>query len=360
VSIDAASVHAIREEWLAAGTDTGPADRERAECAITGLYAAIGQAPPAFAWVASPRHGYAPPHSLSASLRERVKASMRANPQPSWADLADLSPAQAGRLRRRGEPKLWALTRESLGYTLEKSIGTVISQAASLDDAVLADALWGQQDAAWIAYQDARPRLGLATFVPDAAEQLRLWSEVARSCGWWWPGREVCVVSERPELVATQPWPGHDAHRLHHDTGPALRFRDGWEVFAWRGVRVPGDFIQTRWSAGDIVAEPRFAVRQAAIDRMGWDRFLAEAGFAQVARTAAEPEGNGTVSLYDVPDGLFGMPARMMVWVPARGRTVFAAGVPRDLTDPVGAYEWSFEHEDELRMFECRSCVDEK
>ena len=50
---------------------------------------------------------------------------------------------------------------------------------------------------------------------------------LARSCGWWWPGEDVCVVVDRPELVRTEPVPGtwHEEIRLKRD---GVRYRDGW------------------------------------------------------------------------------------------------------------------------------------
>ena len=40
-------------------------------------------------------------------------------------------------------------------------------------------------------------------------------AELARSCGWWWPGEDVCVVVERPASV---------------HTGRSITYRDGWRV----------------------------------------------------------------------------------------------------------------------------------
>jgi hypothetical protein len=44
----------LRNEWLAVGLSTEPADRPAAEAAVVRLYDIVGAAPPAFEWVASP------------------------------------------------------------------------------------------------------------------------------------------------------------------------------------------------------------------------------------------------------------------------------------------------------------------
>lgn len=86
---------------------------------------------------------------------------------------------------------------------------------------------YGQQDAAWIAYYDALHRLGVVRCGPDELDHLGHWATLARSCGWWWPGEDLCVVVERPEKVRVEPVPGakHDEVRLR---GDGVGYRDGW------------------------------------------------------------------------------------------------------------------------------------
>jgi len=86
---------------------------------------------------------------------------------------------------------------------------------------------YGQQEASWIAYYDALHRLGLADYQPDDLDHLGYWAALARSCGWWWPGEDVCIIVDRPEVARTEPLLGtwHDEVRLQR-TG--LRYRDGW------------------------------------------------------------------------------------------------------------------------------------
>jgi hypothetical protein len=86
---------------------------------------------------------------------------------------------------------------------------------------------YGQQDAAWVGYYAALQRLGLARYERDESEHLGEWAALVRSCGWWWPGEQVCVVVERPATVHTEPVPGgwHDEVRLRPR---GVRYRDGW------------------------------------------------------------------------------------------------------------------------------------
>jgi hypothetical protein len=67
---------------------------------------------------------------------------------------------------------------------------------------------------------------------------LRAAWDVARSSGLWWPFEHVAVMSDRPAEVHV-----NERYLLHRDDGPAVVFRDGWNVFAWNGKAVPEKWI---------------------------------------------------------------------------------------------------------------------
>jgi hypothetical protein len=65
-----------------------------------------------------------------------------------------------------------------------------------------------------------------------------LWA-IAKNAGSIVPYERVCWISERPSILRT------DARvRLHCPDGPALRYPDGWSVYAWKGVPVPAWMIE--------------------------------------------------------------------------------------------------------------------
>lgn len=55
-----------------------------------------------------------------------------------------------------------------------------------------------------------------------------------------WPLEEHCVISDRPEAIHMKDG------RLHCETGPAVRYRDDFSVWALNGVRVPPAVVMTR------------------------------------------------------------------------------------------------------------------
>ena len=93
--------------------------------------------------------------------------------------------------------------------------------------------VWGQHDAGFLGWCDALRRIGVTVDVDGL-------SLVARNAGWWWPMRDAVVLTDRPETLHRDP-----QGRLHCTTGPALRYRDGWSIYAIHGERVPADLIET-------------------------------------------------------------------------------------------------------------------
>jgi hypothetical protein len=106
-----------------------------------------------------------------------------------------------------------------------------------------------------------------------------LW-QLARHAAWILPHQNICWLAQRPEVVR------HDANgRLHAGDGPAVRYHDGWEAFAWKGVLVPEwiierpELISVRAIAG--ATDPQ--IRRCMIDVFTPKRFIAEGGAYRVA-----------------------------------------------------------------------------
>jgi len=249
----------IRQEWLDHGLSTQPADRQTAEHSLTMIYARISRPRPRFEWVCSPQQAL--PFTAGWPTLDTLYALIR-DPRPQGkpplaSDLAmslsqlrgalsagvahpdpELSPARKGKHQEPWPelPPLKALdVGVPLGVVLHQGVRTALHRSLAqgfraLVRSALADlpvCWYGQQEASWIAYYDVLHRLGLARYQPDDLDRLGHWAALARSCGWWWPGEDVCVVVDRPELARTEPVPGtwHGELRLRPD---GLRYRDGW------------------------------------------------------------------------------------------------------------------------------------
>lgn len=255
----------IRQEWLDHGLSTQPADRQLAERSLTLIYARVSRPRPRFEWVSSPaqalpliagwptlgelyewirdprKRGKPPLASDLAAVLSRLRGGLSAglvHPDP------ELSPARQKGKKADPWPELPPARALDagvpLGVLLHQGVRTALHRSlahgfrapvrsALAGDPSLVPASWyGQQEASWIAYYDVLHRLGLARYGPDDLDHLGHWADLARSCGWWWAGEDVCVVADRPEAARTEPVPGswHGEVRLRPG---GVRYRDGWQ-----------------------------------------------------------------------------------------------------------------------------------
>ncbi len=277
-----AEVHRLRGEWLAAGTCCEPADRAASEAAITEMYRLTGRPAPQFVWVDS----------------------------PATASLA-----------------IWLLSGKA-GDSLYQRF-------------------WGQHEAHWIAFYDVPRHLGLVTYSDEVSARLDLWTALARSCGWWWPYGNVCVISERPALVKTETWDAaRGTVRLHSASGPAMRFRDGWPVYAWRGRQVPAWVVEEP-TVERIAGEGNVEVRRCAIESLGWEKFTGQLLAEQRPAVAPDPGNPGQdLFLYEVPERLWGTRVKLLLCTNGSAerdgaRRRYGLTVPVHIKDPVEAAAWT-------------------
>jgi hypothetical protein len=348
----------IRREWLGHALSTEPADRPATEQAITTLYSLVHRPPPEFVWADSPAAAL-PLVEASPSMRLDSPLSMEAELANQWSDLRS-------RLRRRAHVPQWSLmldalallrrggpirdvltagVRDVLNRTVRESIAGPVMAAMGERRALL---WFGQHDVDWLANCDVLQRVDGVLWSAEDAEQLALWSTLARSCGWWWPREGRCVIAERPLAIRTEPVPGsqHDELRLHSDDSPAVVYADGWAVHMVHGFRVPAWVIEEP-TAERIAAERNIEVRRCAIERLGWPAFIEQARLTLVSQADDPGNPEAVLQLYDLPYDTWGAPTRLLVAtngsVERDGtRRQYGLRVPPWFTDPVDAAAWTY------------------
>ena len=201
-----------REEWLRAGMDTRPADRETTEAAIRKMCARVGVECPPIVWCNGPLtmaltywllKKLANSDSLGASLRDSLRDSLGASLDASLrASLRDSLGASLGAsldaslgdsLRDSLGASLGASLRASLGGSLRDSLGDSLRDSldASLDASLrasLRDSLGASLGASLDASLDASLGDSLRDSLRDSlGDSLRDsdW-EIFREIVWWW------------------------------------------------------------------------------------------------------------------------------------------------------------------------------
>ena len=142
----------------------------------------------------------------------------------------------------------------------------------------------GNMWASWQAYIGAfRDVLGLR--LPEHAAYAS-WEQAAIHGGFRVMHDEFSMVCDFPEVLK------QDAeHRPHCENGPSHRWRDGWALYHWHGVRVPDEWITDRASltAKTALTWPNIEQRRAACEIVGWANILRELN-AKVIDRDADPE----------------------------------------------------------------------
>lgn len=320
-----------REAWLEHGLDCRRADRTTAEAAISELYRITKHPPPQFIWMASPHAAVrciqtekfdtttAPgrddaPNRIAAMLarsRDAVEKRLdrlspvfpnrRVTPGRAQAGRTQtLSPAEALEGGAEVPDVVRAAIRDSLRTSLFDNIGRPIKSTLPVMPGV--GTWFGQHEAHRSAFGLVAYRLGLARLPPDEVELLEITTALAVSAGWWWAFDDVCVLAERPISVDTEPIPHspHGTRRLHRDDGPAVAYADGCAVHAVHGTIVP------HWVIDDptperIAAERNIEIRRTAIERIGWDRWIDDAGMRLIDESDDPGNEAATLALYASP-----------------------------------------------------------
>lgn len=259
--------------WRDVAAATGAADRAAAEEGVRRAYRTAGLAEPErIVWAESPRAAVEAVEKLAdagPSVREEVRTRPWAEERRRMYD--ELGPAGWSALWSATGAQLWETTA-ALAERIRS--GVVADLAGKPEDEgavrlVLLDAVLGQHDAAWLAAFDGR------------GDRLTGLAEVARNAGWWWPYERAVVISERPEVLHRD-----EAGRLDHGAGPALAYRDGFALYAWRGMPVPADFLAELASLTPqrIREEENAELRRVMLEFYGYDRYLTESGAEPVHR----------------------------------------------------------------------------
>ena len=353
------------DKWIANAMSTAPADQTAMRSAMAGLYDAANLEPPTRGvFVKSPmtaaiagsiaagvwwirdnpgQHAELFGHVVSeaellAALRvacavamDRGMAMLRGEePRLSWPPAATEDATRAA-TRAATWAATWAATRDAtvINFLLQCTSGWYRMHDGGSD--------WSSYPA-YLSFFDRVANLNLAVH-----DKWRHYEDAATNGASRMMHKRFWIVSDRQVSIHVDP-----QARLHHETGPARTWGDGWAIYAWHGVRVPADLIEDGWDTARILKEPNAEVRRCAIERLGWERFVVDAGLAQVGENVPDPGNPGhTLALYDVPEAIYDTAVRVLICdnaTPERDgtRRRFGLTVPASMPDPVAAAAWTF------------------
>jgi len=106
--------------------------------------------------------------------------------------------------------------------------------------------------------------------------QLQLCSRLMRCTTFWLGTDQTAWVCESPEIIRRSA-----KGTLHNPDGPAARWSDGTELYAYEGEAIPEMLITIpveKWKASDVRGMPNAVARRLFVQKFGLDRICAELG----------------------------------------------------------------------------------
>ena len=144
---------------------------------------------------------------------------------------------------------------------------------------------------------------------------------------------KFCIVSDFPEILKVD-----DDNLPHCEDGPSHRWRDGWSLYHWHGVRIPDHWIthKDQLTAEIAISWENIEQRRAACEIVGWDQILEQLSAVVIDRD--EDEEIGTLLEVDLPDSGKEKFLRVLC---GTGRK-FAIPVPPEMKTALEAQAWTW------------------
>jgi hypothetical protein len=213
------------QKWTKIGLSTEPANREKSEKAIRGLYNLTKLKEPRIIWLPCP---------LSSALSTVI-----------YAELMNKNVAV-----------------DSAVHSAVRS--AVRSAVDSAGRSFYGGSLWPGYSA-WADYFNE---------VLDISID-RNYLELTENCGFYWLLDGICFASERPTHINLD-----SRGRLHSETGQSIGYKSGWGLWHWHGVQVPKEVIEESYkiTVNDIQKNTNTEVRRVMIEKYGTERFILDSG----------------------------------------------------------------------------------
>ncbi len=273
----------VRAEWLKIALDTAPVDRARVREILGRLYGLANKP--------APNHilHFESPLQISIAIAELRMADEPIRSQVAAGVDSEVHQQVFKQAAERVTGQVTDSFNGKVGLKLTASaldpdlqvIGPLLDQASggcrdkfSGFRASLLENHFGQFDPS-LAWWDFIGRLGF-----DVSQLVPAF-DLARSAGWSVLFWDWAFVSAKPECIHRD-----ELQRLHCETGAAVRYPNGFSVFAIHGVRVPETVVAAPESltVREIESETNAEVRRVMIERYGPQRYLMDSRAEEIHR----------------------------------------------------------------------------
>ena len=273
--------------WIARAFRTDPIEFDKIIPAIKGIYAAAGLKEPRVVIAPSPLV-MAFAYGASAAIWHRQKTAATRAATYAATDAATEAATRAATYaateaatRAATYAATYAAT-EAATYAATRAATDAAGNLAALACEHMAGKLGIECAKQWSrAYQGGNMWAGYDCYLTACRDIIGLelkeyaayahWEQAAIHGGFRVMHEEFCIVSDFPEVIRV------DAdNRPHCETGPSHRWRDGWSLYHWHGVKVPAHWIEDRANLdpNEVIKVENTEQRAAGAAICGWPKML--------------------------------------------------------------------------------------
>ena len=131
--------------------------------------------------------------------------------------------------------------------------------------------LWGPWDSYFLSFYSF-PRTFEEKFYSSAlTRELDAWLTLMNSAIAYEFRENLCLICEHPKQMEID-----DRGRLSSESGPAVTFHDGWQVYCWEGRNVSKELAEGKITTREIEKERNLEIRRLMINRYGEAKFLVD------------------------------------------------------------------------------------
>ena len=172
----------------------------------------------------------------------------------------------------------------------------------------------------------------------DINKILKSYIELTQCCGWWLPYKNIAILQHRHQEIHFD-----NEQRLHHETGPSVTYRDGFEVYAWHGTWVPNDWIKYKDDIDPqtVLSCVHIEQRRAGCEILGWDKILTKLP-TKIIDKNSDPEIGTLLEVQFKPENTWDDGKARFIKVRCGTGRDFALPVPVNMVTAAEAVAWTY------------------
>src|SRR3990167_7727693 len=192
--------------------------------------------------------------NLQSNLQDNIRSNLRSNLKENlWNNLrGNIQDNIQGNLWSNLQSNLWSNLQDNIQSNLQGNIRNNLQDNIQINLKSnlkklkrFENVYWGNVDVFWQAYYLFPMSIGIK-YKDFEIMTLNNFFELSKKIGFIWYFKGICFISDRPIHIHRK------GIQLHHESEPAISFKDGYSIWCLHGVNVPRKLVETPKEKLDI------------------------------------------------------------------------------------------------------------